>query len=160
MRSLLPAAIATGGEVTLQRIVGEIYVSSSISPGIVAGTFDSNAFSQLGLNIQMVATLQGNITADTMLDGHNASDLDSTNFLWRREYAPGFTNSVVGFSLVTDADRQFVYHPDYIVDVKTKRRFDRSQWTLALCATIPLAADDMYAVNWLLRGLFLTSGGI
>lgn len=161
--TLLPANIAAGGEVTLLRIVGDLYVASFAAfAASGVGAFHSTPTTDfMSMSIQLVPTLHGATGPDT-LDMLNTSDLDSSNILWRKYYAPGYTNSsVLGPTILTGGnDAKGVAHPLHVMDVRVKRRFDRSSFALVLNATTVTLQEEDWAIAFNFRGLFLTSGGI
>jgi len=156
--SLLPAAVATGGVVTLQRMVGTLNVAFGVapSPNITSGQL-AQRLNPLGLSVQLLATRQGVITAEMLLDPLDNADKDSTNFLWRRMYSQGAS---LGPAYLASAGEDFAVHPDRDFDIKTKRTFDRSQWSLVLAFRVPTADIAEWLISYEFRGLFLTSGGI
>jgi len=153
--TLLPANIAAGGDVTLLRIVGTIAIANQVSGNTTTST------KSLGLNIQLVQTRHGS-TGPGSLDTFNASDLDSSNFLWRHMYPPGLSQSINHTPLFLGGgdDQPGIIQPTYTIDLRVKRRFDRSQWALVLGFTALTTEINTWGVAFLLRGLFLTSGGI
>jgi len=161
--TLLPANIAAGGEVTLQRIVGTIGIAYRVTQtaNFIPVPFTAALDRMLGLSIQLIQTRHG-ATGPESLDTFNASDLDSSNFLWRQSYPVGYSqNAITGPSLGPSADTSFLVSAvNPAIDIRVKRRFDRSQWALTLNATVDVLRDEDWAICFELRGLFLTSGGI
>jgi len=113
------------------------------------------------MSIQLVQTQQG-ATGPISLSSTNASDLDSSNFLWRKEYHPGVTNGHIETLSIFGAggDMPGTMFPHHDIDIRVKRRFDRSQWALTFNTVSQLGAITEFACAFQFRGLFLTSGGI
>ena len=149
---------------TLLRIVGSLVVAERITNNISGGfpTRESARTSDsLAMSIQLVQTIHG-ATGPDSLDSQNSSDLDSSNFLWRQEFYAGFADrSITTFiGLGPSNDEMFMGHEPVKMDVRVKRRFDRSQWALVLNCSVALLEIEDWAIAFLFRGLFLTSGGI
>jgi len=157
--AILPENIASGGEVTLQRIVGSLAVYQAQNSLAQKQVLVTNMMS---MSIQLVQVQHGQIDTASILDSQNASDLDSQNFLWRRDYHAGhvITDVVPAIAFLGADDERGFIDPRVEIDVRSKRRFDRSQWALHLCATVAFVENNVWGISFLFRGLFLTSGGI
>jgi len=164
MSTMLPQNIATGGEVTLLRIVGTIGVAEQIENAI-AGGFPTRETSvvetMFSTSIQLVQIRHGALGTGS-LDAQDGSDLDSSNFLWRHDWIPGAAPySITTQNILGGAGDQFgMLHKQEEIDIRVKRRFDRSQWALVLNGTVLIADVNQWAMTFSFRGLFLTSGGI
>lgn len=160
--TLLPANIAAGGEVTLLRIVGDLYVMSraTFAASGIGAFHSSTDTDMMGMSIQLLEGVHGAHGPDS-LSMSNTADMDSSKILWRKYYQPGFTNSsVLGPNILAGDASRGVQHPDHTIDIRVKRRFDRSVFQLILNAAAITTGEDEWAISFNFRGLFLTSGGI
>jgi len=157
---MLPQNIASGGEVTLVRIVGWVAVYERLAAAIVQNA-STVSTQMLALNIQLTQIIHGAI-GTTFLDGEDANDKDSSNFLWRHGYpSAGVTSTVQSFNfLAGGGDQPAGMHPRTNIDIRVKRRFDRSAWALVFGMSVLNAEINEWGVAFSFRGLFLTSGGI
>jgi len=158
--TMLPQNIASGGEVTLIRIVGFVQVYERIAASAVQNAATPST-QMMGLNIQLTQIIHGAI-GTTFLDGEDANDKDSSNFLWRHGYpSAGVTGTVGSFNFLSgSADQPGGTHPRTNIDIRVKRRFDRSAWALVFGMSVLNAEINEWGVSFSFRGLFLTSGGI
>ncbi len=159
---MLPENIASGGDLTLIRVVGSVYMYAAIVPEASGALIRTIPQQLCSLSIQLQPVRQGLVSADTILDLHNASDLDSNAIIWRRQYCAqengGNVMTNIAF-LNGDTDRAVPVGVTTI-DSRVKRRFDRSQYRLSLCITVETADAPFWGIAFSFRGLFLTSGGI
>lgn len=165
--ALLPLDIVRGPVVTLRRIVGHLAfydehdATKEIGTATTFGTTVTGVNSFAGYivpqaNIQLVQASHG--SAGVPLQHNNAADMDSPNFLWRREYPAEWL--INGGSLQHNPRAPNEGSP--YVDVRVMRRFDRSQWDLRLQVSLDSgrAGADKTFISYLFRGLFSSTSGL
>jgi len=157
--TLFPEALAVGGDVTLQRIRGDITVymgESAINPS------ETTVANMMGLSIQLLPVINAAVLGSQVLDTHLVANQDSTNILWQQDYFPAMCDSTVvpNIAFLNAGTEKALVAKRIPFDVKVKRRFDRSTWRLALCSTAVTAEESSWGVAERVRALFLTSGGI
>ena len=130
---LVPVAV-TRGAVTVERIRGEIrmyHEKAQISANIESWP--------ILLMLQLTPVRDGVIVNEAVLDPANSADLESNRIMWRQGYYPQ------GGSDITQGTN--LYHTDQEccpqIDIKSKRRFERSTWALIMtCRCLTISNDD------------------
>lgn len=161
--TILPQNIASGGVVTVQRIVGNVWVYQEVVGS--EGLLDTVLINQqwLALSIQLVPIREGAISVEFPLDTNNASDLDSQNILWRHYYGPAEQPSGALRTIANDgvANRGWVnIAPPTAIDIKSMRKWDRSQFALIFVCTCRTADLTDYMILHEFRGLMLQQGSL
>lgn len=160
---LLPQNVATGGVVTVQRIVGNVWVYQEVVGS--EGLLDTVLVNQqaISLSVQLAPIRAGLVSVEFPLDINNIGDLDSQNLMWRHYYAPVEQPSG-GLRTIADdgvAERGWVHiGAPTAVDIKSMRKFDRSQFALIFACTVRAADIPDYQILFDFRALILQSGSL
>lgn len=149
--ALIPVNV-TRGVVTLERIRGNLDVYFD-STELAADLDNWPVF----FSLQMVQARDGAIRASSALSPMNAADQESNKIIWQRRYYPGSGTTITSPGAL---ERHTSNYFDMEVDVKSKRRFDRATWALALVVEAEAAAVDIHLMQGSLRGLFRTPDGV
>lgn len=149
--TLIPVNV-TRGAVTLERVRGEIQMWFSEAE-ITASTNNW----PVHMTLQVVPTADGSIDLDSCLSPGNAADQESNRIVWQRLYYPIAATTMTAPGPVELFSSQ---HAMVEVDIKVKRRFDRSTWGLALVAECETNAFALHFMGGRLRALFRGSDGI
>jgi len=128
--TLIPVNV-TRGAVTLERVRGVMDVWFD-----EAETTASLANWNVHMTIQVVPAADGAIDLPQCLSPGNAADQESNRIIWQRLYYPAAGATITGPGAVEFSQSNYVGHE---VDIKVKRRFDRSTWGLALVCEAPLS---------------------
>jgi len=150
-QSLLPENV-TRGTVTLERIRGRLY--TMWDTGTIAGATGAK-FLAVPYLIQLVPIQDGIVALDAVLDGRNAADLESNRIIYRGTIYPN-TNDPTG--VLVDSNR--VYTQETIIDVKSKRRFDRATWALIMSVSYDTVEEVNIFHGNSLRALFRSADGV
>jgi len=150
---LLPPNV-TRGVVTLERLRMEwdtYFRSSALSLAL------PNAFTCIPWNIQLVPVRDGVIDDTAVLDPRNTADTENNAILARGLRTPLLTDTA---GATIGAVRSFNCRQDVAMDIKSKRRFDRSLWALIMVCSGPsgLTLDWLHNID--IRALFLASDGV
>ena len=161
---ILPASVAQGSVVTIQRIVGQLHIAW-LATGLLNANVISDAITPLTMSIQLVPLKSGLFSTQMFLSPRNTADLESPRFMWWRRYSGGRTNSLASRNNVNgafSASANYYHSPDYVMDIKVARRFDLSLWGLALVGAVETSQFelDRWAVDFAFRGLLLSAGGL
>lgn len=149
--TLLPVNV-TRGAVTLERIRGtfEVWFNSTELSVDFANW-------PVHLQLQMVPANNGVIDTGAALSPGNAADQESNRIIWQRMYYPNTGTTITGPGAIE-------YHTsNYFgieVDIKSKRRFDRSTWGLALVYEVEINAEALHQVSGQLRAIFRASDAL
>lgn len=145
-RVLLPENL-TRGVVTLERIRGCVF--------FVGADNDFTAFGDefITAGIQLVPLVNGVVPVQSVLDPDNAGDLESNRWIWRCTYGPA--NQYASATIT----RAVCYTPPSSeIDVKSRRRFNRSAWALYMTVTGP--GVTQFNTNLTIRALFRSGDGM
>jgi len=150
-RTILPVNVSRG-TLTMLRVRGtiEIYFGSAE----LASSLD-NWF--VHMTMQVVPARLGAIDTTSILTPNNANDQESNKIIWQRSYYPRAGTTITSPGALEVHESTAV---GMEVDVKVKRRFERSNWALALVAQGETAAIDVHLCALRLRALFQSADGI
>jgi len=149
-RTLLPQNVVRG-TVTLERVRGTIQVF--FDEDILGGDF--NEWS-LWLQLQLIPIQDGAIVNAGVLSPRNAADLESNRILWRRDYYPAAGTGIsIGAATMRPATQNVLEF-----DVKSRRRFDRALWALAMVADMEVLGGGTHRISTDVRTLFRASDGV
>ncbi len=160
---LLPQNVATGGVVTVQRIVGNVWVYQEVvgSEGLLDTILQDEQV--LSLSVQLSPIRAGVVSVEFPLDINETGDLDSQNIMWRHYYAPAEQPAGGMRTLAGDgvAIRGWAHiGAPTAVDIKSMRKFDRSQFALIFVCTVRTADVTDYMILFDFRALILQSGSL
>ena len=161
--SILPENIATGGVIKLKRIVGSVNFSRAVNftVGDPSWKVTGNDPQILTAGIYLCPVRSGVVDIATFLDMTGPSDLDSQMILWRRTFSPLDAHSPVVQTVVT-ATGTFLYSQvgDCVLDVKSQRTYDRSQFALFFGYSLATAEyeNDSWVVTSDMRALVMQQG--
>ncbi len=142
----------------MMRVVGNMYIAFRDDAAIQDKANDNKG---LSMSLQLIPAVNGLSGVAFAKDTFNSSDLDSTNIVWKRMYMPGLTNSNIRVNIPDAIGDYFALPtPDPKLDIKSRRRFDRSQWALALVASIDNGLLNQWGIAYSMRMLIQSSGGI
>ncbi len=148
----LVAANVLASVVTIERVRGAIDVYFHSDE--LATNF--NTF-PVTFSVQLVPLRDGAIDVAAILSPTNAADLESNKFMWIRTYYPD-----TGLTITTPGPLEF--HTSTAkpgkVDIKSRRRFDRSLWALIATVECETGAIALHRNSGTLRALFRTYSGI
>lgn len=142
----------TRGTITLERVRGcfDVYFDSAE----LAASLDNWP---VFVSLQMVQARDGAIRPSSALSPMNAADQESNKIIWQRHYYPDTGTTITSPGpLERHTSNYFALE----VDIKSKRRFDRATWALALVVEAEAAAMDIHLCHGSLRALFRTSDGV
>jgi len=148
--TLIPANV-TRGVVTLERIRGHIQLYWNGAQ--LAANFD-RFFVKLG--IQLVPVRNGVILDASVLSLNNSADQENNAIVWQRSYYPDTGGTITAPGAV----ELHTQKQSSVVDVKSRRRFDRALWALVLSANVTAAAEAGIFATVKLRGLFRASDAL
>lgn len=149
--TLIPVLV-TGSVITLERIRGSIDLIFDSSE--LATNFNTWSVT---MSIQLVPIRDGAIDEPSILSPTNAGDLESNRFLWVRTYYPDTGLTITGPGALEQ--HTATWKPG-LVDVKSRRRFDRSLWALIGTAECETGAITKHRNSGMLRALFRTYSGV
>ena len=149
--TLIPVNV-TRGAVTLERVRGvlDVYFDEAET----TASFNNWA---VHMTLQVVAAADGTIDLPQCLSPANAADQESNKIIWQRLYYPRAGATITGPGAVEFSQSNYA---GLEVDIKVKRRFDRSTWGLALVAECETNAFALHIFGGRLRALFRGSDGI
>jgi len=164
--TLLPEGTATGGDVTLIRIVGDYFASfGESSLADFAGTL--NGLYTCTIQLVLCSDISG--TGLTFQPPTSALAQEKSNILWQQSFdaaGPARDPGTTTFIVDNAGDIAVMAKTAYPIDITVKRRWDRSQYRLVFTWSFDTgfesaidAANNFGVALWL-RGLFLTQGGI
>ena len=163
--TLLPAAVADGGVITIKRIVGSVNFSRAVNftVGDLENKVTGNDPPLLTACIYLAPIRSGLVDISVFLDAQGASDLDSQNFMWRRTFSPNDAKTGLVQTVVT-ATGTFLYTAvgNNVLDVKSQRRYDRSQFALMFGYSLATAEyeNDSWVVTSDMRALVMQQGSL
>ncbi len=143
----------TRGTVTLMRIRGS-FTSYFQVIGLASAGASAEAF--IAASIQLVPLANGVIQDTAVLNTLNSADSESNRILWRRNYSPVMIEN--GGTI--NAIRYMHQKQTTEVDVKVKRRFDRSRYALIWVIAISTSATLETLIGVDARALFLAADGL
>ncbi len=147
IRTILPVNVLRGA-VTLERIRGYIAIWFSDADSVAAVDWF------VDVSLQLFPARGGNIDLNSMLSSTDAADLESNRFVWRKTYlAPQPLVAAATYQLGT-------VNTLYELDIKSRRRFDRSNWGLGLVFQASINSNTEHFVRADLRGLFRASDAL
>ncbi len=159
--AILPQDIARGPTITMTRIVGHIQVATQVINAF--GGSDATpvvSTPNVNMSIQLLPVIAGVTSAASIVDPFNTSDIESSRIMWWRSYCawhgPGSTHNAVS----GEAMKQVHSFNEGMIDIRTKRRFDRSRYSLVLAWTADTVTSVRWAVTFNLRGLIASTAGL
>lgn len=163
--TLLPEDIASGGDVTLVRLVGDIGTSYSDAAADIQGIL--TGLCTFTVQLAQVDFAAGVTTHMKFFMPGNAPAQEKSNIMWQQTFdyvgPTGYGNNSIFFNPATG---NATVRNQWPLDIRVKRRWDRSQYRLIFTASFDVgffAAIDSAnnaGIMLNLRGLFLTQGGI
>ena len=150
-RTILPVNVSRG-TLTMLRVRGtiEIYFGSAE----LAVSLDNWP---IHMTMQLVPARLGAIDTTSILTPNSADDQESNKIIWQRSYYPRAGTTITSAGALEVHESNFV---GVEVDIKVKRRFERSTWALALVAQGETNAIDVHLCALRLRALFQSADGI
>ena len=146
----------TRGNVTLRRIRSSVWVMWEETLFNAAG---GKGFFAVPMNIQLVPIRGGVIANEAVLDPRSAADLESNRIIWRRTWWP----DIVGANgVLAEPSERFrgCRDPDYQIDVKSQRRWDRAEWALIMAVSFDTVNEVNVEMATELRGYFTSNDGL
>lgn len=148
-RVVVPPNI-TRGAVTLERVRGSLWVWND--QGVLeAGEADWN----VNLSLQLVPVRNAAVVAESVLDVTNSADQESNRIIWQRQYYPPNVNLAA-----VAVEIAYFTMPEPTVDIKSRRRFDRSMWALAVVCETNTGNQTRVLVAGHLRALFRATDAV
>lgn len=142
----------TRGVVTLERVRGTIEIYFDVAE--LTSNLD-NWF--VHMSLQLVPARDGAVDAASALSCNNAADQESNRIIWQRLYTPDTGGTITSPGPL---ERHTSVFSGQEVDVKSKRRFDRSTWALALVYVCDNVADGIHLFQGNMRALFRSSDSL
>ncbi len=142
----------------MTRIVGNIQLGTQLD---VSATHRSAiALDPVVLSIQLLPIIDGVGAAANLMSPFNTSDIESSRIMWWRSYHPwnttaGSTVQVSGVPMAQTHD-----YTNSLIDIRVKRRFDRSRYALVLQFTALTVQETRWGIAFNLRGLVASTAGI
>jgi len=150
-QSLLPENV-TRGTVTLERIRGRFF---TLWDTAIIAAVNGEQMLAVPYLIQLVPIQDGTIALDSVLDGRNAADLESNRIIYRGTIYPNMPDAS---GALVDAVRH--YSQETIIDIKSKRRFDRATWALIMSVSFDTVNEVKVRHGNSLRALFKSADGV
>lgn len=151
LQVLVPGNV-TRGTVTMERVRGHIQIF--FNPAELAANFDNWP---IYVQLQLVTLQSGTILSGAALSPRNSADQESNKIIWQRVYYPAVGATITGPGALEFSPDQFAAIE---LDVKVKRRFDRSLWALALIVEGETTGLTLHQMSGHMRALFRSSDSL
>jgi len=142
----------TRGAVTLERVRGYLkfwFLNTDVNEQLSQWVVECS--------MQLVPIQDGSIVDEAVLSLRNSGDLESNRIFWRRAWHPYANTLMTG-----PGAKQYLRGDlnEVEVDVKSRRRFDRSKFAILLTIDVEAAIITELLVSTNLRALFRAPDGL